>query len=150
MNDTAVKPIGTQRKIILGETLLVPLDTIVRGWFWKERELTLQHEGPWGFIAGFVIRLQHANFSGGYGDFQAQLMHVPTEKPRGRHPSGIKASSGTDESVWAEPVVQRAVRTYSAAATRLQSRIVDLYESGEVDARVLADALRDHLRRAPQ
>lgn len=129
--------IGVAKKVILGEALLVPHDTIVESWIWADSQLYGEKgEVHWHFDIGFGLTLSHINFPKGSRTFRKFLTRIETSEPRGEHiPSNMKLAP--DDSRWSSPRVMRNRQLVREVGRDLQARIIDQFLEGEVAFSVL-------------
>lgn len=133
MSTTTTKVIGVAEKIVLGQALLLPLDTIA------ESDLVLGEFGAQqgdirlSFEIGLRLKLSHANFERRSRTFVASLTRVQTfeSAPKGACSCGIGYLIEGPE--WNKRGVVRTRQIVFAVATPFNTLVIKQFLQGMVD-----------------
>jgi len=141
---------GAQKKVILGESALYPVDAIVEAVVSYTSELEIDTgEDYWAFHVWFSLTVSHANFSRGLRNFGSPVARVRTNQPRGERWAG---GGAVRLSCW-DPLensktIVAARKAVQAVFPKLQSFIIDEYAAGAV-SRAKIVALFNELYKVP-
>lgn len=138
MSDMTTKGmIGVQRKMILGEALILPPDAIAECQILLE-SLGAEHgDTHLSFCVGFTLKLSHANFVRGYRTFSSALAKVATFELAGHQTKYTGVGFGSDSPKWGARGVVRTRQAVEAVSKTFQAFIIDQYLAGEVDSHLL-------------